>query len=261
MLLNPAVLLFAPESVGMTRGEKLSACGFDCQYFRDLLALYAEVQSVSDAQDIAVVLTGTSAENRHAVFYLRTMRARLGLVVQLQTGSEEEQMGLIQAGVDWMYPVGASCELVATMLLSLWHRPVPAPEQPSQISAAARRCGDWALTEHAWILEDPKGSRVSLTSSERALLITLFDAPELSATHKALMTAINQARDLPPDTGPRTRLGVLVSRLRSKCHRHDMDLPIRVMHNMGYMFAAQADTLLPDKAPSSAPTLVSVGTG
>lgn len=261
MLFHPLVLLFAPESVGVARREALSACGFDCRYFRDQHALYTEIQDMSDTRGVAVVLMGASAENRNAVFYLRTMQARLGLLVQLQTGSEEEQMSLIQAGVDWMCPVGASCELMATMLLSLWNRPAPVSAQLSQASAAARRRGDWALTEYAWMLEDPQGLRVSLTSSERALLITLFDAPELSATHEALITAINQARDLPLGTGPRTRLGVLVSRLRSKCRRHGMNLPIRVMHNLGYMFAAQVDASLPGVASGSVQKLASVGSG
>lgn len=260
MPFNPLVLLFAPEIEGMARREALNACGFDCRYFHDQHALYAEVQSLTDTQGVAVVLMGTSAENRNAVFCLRTMQASLGLIAQLRTDSEEEQIGLIQTGVDWVCPVGASSELMATMLLVLWNRAVP-PAQLNQTNAAARRRGDWALTEYAWVLEDPRGLRVSLTSSERALLITLFDAPELSAPHETLIAAINQARNLPTSTGPRTRLGVLVSRLRSKCRRHGMDLPIRVMHNLGYMFAAQVDVLVADGAPSSAPKLASVGSG
>lgn len=251
MLFNPLVLLYAPGETGRARGDGLSARGFECRYFHDLDVLYAEVRGLADTQGVAAVLMGASIENRNAIFYLRTLQARLGVLAQLQTGSEEEQMSLIQAGADWLCPVGASSDLVATMLLSLWQRPLLAT--PVEVETAARQCGEWALTEYDWILQDPRGVRVSLTASERALLITLFDGPENSATHDALIAAVNQARDLPSGTGPRTRLGVLISRLRSKCRRRGMDLPIRVIHNKGYMFAASVDAPQQDAPQHSVP--------
>lgn len=236
---KPVVMLFAPDDAGIAQTEGLSVYGFDCRYFRDQHALYTAVQGRDGSPGTAVVLMGKSAENRNTVFYLRTTQARLGLLAQLRTGSEEEQIDLIQAGVDWIYPVGASCGLVATMLLSLWNR--PRSESSTQMSAATRRHEGWILAEYAWILQDPQGLRVRLTSSERAVLLVLFDAPDLSATHEVLLAAVNQARNLPPGAGLRTRLSVLMSRLRSKCRRQGMDLPIRVIHNLGYMFAAQGD--------------------
>lgn len=254
MLFNPVILVFAPEHADAAALHGLRASGFDCRYFSRSDALYAEVRGMADVQGAAAVLMGASAENRRAAFYLRTLRPKLGLVAQLQTGSEEEQMGLIQAGVDWTCPVGASRDLIATMLLSVWDRRLP-PSQ-HQSDDAPRRCGDWALTEYAWMLRDPLGIKVSLTSSERALLVTLFDAPGMGATYEALIAAVNLAQNLTPTTGPRRRLGVLVSRLRSKCGRHGMSLPIRVMHNRGYMFVAQADVSAPQ-----APSLVSAGSG
>lgn len=256
MLFNPLVLLYAPGNNGRVRGDGLSARGFECRYFHDVHALYAELRGLTDTQGIAVMLMGTSVENRNAIFYLRTQQARVGVLAQLQTGSEEEQMSLIQAGADWLCPVGASSDLVSTMLLSLWQQPLlAAPVEPD---TAARQCGGWALTEYDWILQDPRGIRVSLTASERALLITLFDAPERSATHDALIAAVNHARDLPPGMGPRTRLGVLISRLRSKCRHRGMDLPIRVIHNKGYMFAGSVDGPELDEAANARPDPVAV---
>lgn len=255
MLLKPLVLVFAPEHTDIAQIGGLNISGFEYRHFPNQHALYAQVRDLADVRGIAVMLVGTPAENRNMAFYLRTTHAALGLIVQLRTGSEEEQMSLIQAGVDWMCPVGASRDLVATMLLSLWNR--RRPISPDCDSVTVRRCGGWALTGYAWMLEDPDGARVSLTSSERALLMTLFDAPDLSATHDDLIAAINRARDLAPGTGPRTRLGVLVSRLRSKCRHNGMDLPIRVMHNLGYMFAAQVSMPELDNEPSHSPKFTS----
>lgn len=248
MLFNPLVLVLAPEHIDATPMHGVCASGFDCRVFSRPQALYAEVRGMTDVQGIAAVLMGTSAENRNAVFYLRTIQAELGLIAQLRTDSEEEQMGLIQAGVDWTCPVGASCDLIATMLLSLWDRRMSSSQVLPE--AAPRRRGGWVLTEYAWVLKDPLGVRVSLTSSERALLVALFDAPGLGATYEVLTAAVDLAQNLEPTTGARTRLGVLVSRLRSKCSRHDVDLPIRVMQNRGYMFAAQEEGPMPEAAPS-----------
>lgn len=247
MFFNPLILVFAPEHVDTTPVRGLRASGFDCRYFSRPQALYAEVRGMTNIQGVAAMLMGASAENRHVAYCLRTIRAELGLVAQLQTGSEEEQMGLIQAGVDWTCSVGASHDLIATMLLSLWDRRMPSSQGSPE--AAPRRRNGWILTEYAWMLQDPLGVRVSLTTSERALLVALFDTPGLGATYEALIAAINLAQNLTPTTGPRTRLGVLVSRLRSKCNRHGMTLPIRVMPNWGYMFAAPEEALTPDTAP------------
>jgi DNA-binding response OmpR family regulator len=182
---------------------------------------------------------GTTAENRDAIYYLRTIRAGLGLVAQLRTGSEEEQMALIQAGADWISPVGASSDLLATLLLSLWNRRMPrsSPSVGARYSAQWRH-GEWSLEDQAWTLMCPARIRVGLTSSERGLLMALFESPNLSAPYDALSAAINMAQNVPLAHNAHTRLGVLVSRLRSKCRRHGVDLPIRVLPNFGYMFVA-----------------------
>lgn len=255
MLFNPLVLVLAPEQADITSMRGVHASGFECRYFSSADVLYTEVQGLEDVQGSAVVLMGSSAENRAVVFYLRTIRAELGVIAQLQSGSEEEQMGLIQAGADWIFPVSASRDLIATMLLSLWDRRMQAPlEQPE---AEPRRRGGWALTEYAWVLNEPSGVRISLTTSERALLVTLFDSPELTATYAALAAAVDFTQSLDARSSPRRRLGVLVSRLRSKCSRQGVDLPIRVLQNQGYMFVVSDEVL----APPTTLSLISVGSG
>ncbi|MBV6272483.1 helix-turn-helix domain-containing protein [Alcaligenaceae bacterium CGII-47] len=257
MLLKPLVLVLAPQRIHTTQIHNLNLSGFDCRCFVDQHTLYAQIQDLADIRGVTVVLMGTATQNRHASHYLRTVRAELGLVAQLCTDSEDEQVGLIQAGIDWMYPAQGSTQLMVAMLLSLWNRRMAMSRH--RPGAPARRCGGWVLAGHGWILEDPQGLGVSLTASERALLMALFAAPGLTVSHETLITATNRARNPASSTGPRTRLTVLVSRLRTKCRHHGVVVPIRVMHKLGYMFAVQNHAPESDAQPGNTLKLVSGG--
>ena len=235
MLFETPLLAFAPSSE-LPRLDALRAGGFRLNHHVDQDSLYAEARQVPNANTTAAILMGESAQNRNAAAWLREAQPALGLIALLRSGTEEEQMALIQAGVDWVCPAGASNDLLIAMLLSLWkrrmaHRPV---------GGGTMQCGDWSLVENGWTLKGPEGQRVGLTVSERALLMTLFEAPGLSASYEELLAAVNHALGAGPEADRKTRVGVMVSRLRKKCLRQGVVLPIRSMQNQGYVFVPEA---------------------
>lgn len=235
MLFESPLLVFAPGPERV-RIDALRAGGFRLNHYVDQDSLCAEARTVPDAGGTVAILMAASAQNRNAAVWLRATLPDLGLIALLQTGTEEEQMALIQAGVDWICPVGASNDLLVAMLLSLWKRRMAGKPAAN----AARQHGDWSLVENGWTLKGPEGQRVGLTVSERAVLMALFEAPELSASYEELLAAVNHALGCGPETDRKTRVGVMISRLRKKCQRHDMVLPIRSMQNQGYVFVPEA---------------------
>lgn len=235
MLFETPLLAFAPPSEH-ARIDALRAGGFRLNHHVDQDSLYAGARQVPNAGGTVAILMGASAQNRNAAVWLREAQPSLGLIAMLQTGTEEEQMALIQAGVDWICPVGASNDLLITMLLSLWKRRMA--HKPAD--DGSRQCGDWSLVENGWTLKGPEGRRVGLTVSERALLMTLFEAPGLSASYEELLAAVNHALGSGPEADRKTRVGVMISRLRKKCQRQGVVLPIRSMQNQGYVFVPEA---------------------
>jgi DNA-binding response OmpR family regulator len=98
--------------------------------------------------------------------------------------------------------------------------------------------GGWRLDEQAWVLVDPAGMRVPLTTGERAFMLTLFNAPERRAKHADLIAAIDAGSASASHATSRARLGVLVGRMRQKFTQHGSALPLKSVHRWGYMFAA-----------------------
>src|SRR5690606_28199266 len=108
------------------------------------------------------------------------------------------------------------------------------------VSAAARAAAGasavWSLPEQAWILASPEGKRIALTTGERAFLMALLAAPNQRAAHADLISAVNEAYKQESVSALQSRLSVLVSRLRRKCAEHGAGLPLKSVHNWGYMF-------------------------
>ncbi|TCT01482.1 hypothetical protein EDC26_12417 [Paralcaligenes ureilyticus] len=97
----------------------------------------------------------------------------------------------------------------------------------------------WALVDQGWVLSGPDGSRVDLTTGERAFLQTLFLTPDLRARRADLMDAIDISYAAAVGAGKGTRLGLLVSRMRRKFQARGVVLPLRAVHGFGYMFAGK----------------------
>lgn len=190
-------------------------------------------------------LTGTLNGLTALTLRLRMSYPRLGILL-LSDWSESALLQALQSGADSLLPISATPELLGCYAYSMFRRQLPVT-----MVANKRPTDLWRLEQNGWALCSPAGKRFSLTSAERSFFDCLLRHPERQATHAQLLQAIDERGGLAPDNTPASqhsysmaevnRLGVLVSRLRRKFERDATDLPIRSIHNWGYMFSAECE--------------------
>ena len=158
----------------------------------------------------------------------------MGIVATVCSGQDTEAIRLLQSGADNYFRHNTSSELLTAMLLRLMSRSgASTPELASHFAAQEKA---WALQEQGWKLISPEGTAIQLTTTERAFLKVLLGNPEHRATHGQLIEAVTQGPEVVPPHIHARRLGVLVSRLRRKCGQSGLALPVKSLHNWGYMF-------------------------
>jgi len=235
----PAILLFSPPTTAQNREAwrrrltELESQGLKISHCTDLPQLYGSVRRHAETgASVAAVLASACADNCAAAAHLRALYPGLGIVMLTETSTESMALQALQSGVDTYCPIEASPQLLAAILFRLlWRLDVTAAAR----AAAAPRLV-WVLAEQAWILCSPCGKRIPLTTAERAFLMALVNAPNQRAAHADLIQAVGQAHALDTVVGQQGRLSVLVSRLRRKCTEQDVALPLKSVHNWGYMF-------------------------
>ncbi len=189
-----------------------------------------------------VCLTGPLSELLMHTMRLRMSYPRLCIVLQ-SDWSENAFLQALQNGADMLIPSHSSADLIASCAYGMFRRQLPASLIDTQQSRDL-----WRFEQDGWVLSSPCGQTFSLTSAERSFFLCLLNNTERQASHTDLLRAINERAGVRPPSEPVplsysltdiNRLGVLVSRVRRKFDRHDIDLPIRSIHNWGYMFAAE----------------------
>ncbi|MCC2597079.1 hypothetical protein LKR43_12075 [Pusillimonas sp. MFBS29] len=236
------VLFFAPKAqagavpASNERIRGLQESGFQVQRCATIPALHKCIQAnVSEDMPAAVVLAGSLPENCSAATYLRTMHPDVGIVAQTSGLQDADVIRLLQSGVDNYFGHDASHDLLAAILFRLFSRSDGGHDHFAAPADDTATSG-WALQDQAWKLSSPEGTRITLTTGERAFLMVLFNAADRRATHRQLADAVNQDYALAASPAPQGRLGVLVSRLRRKCASQGEPLPLKSLHNWGYMF-------------------------
>jgi DNA-binding response OmpR family regulator len=123
--------------------------------------------------------------------------------------------------------------------------PVDSRELTAQLRALHRRAasvrrahatggsGAWLLKQDGWLLEDPHGCQMSLTTGERAFVGCLIAARGAPATRDELLESLG---DNPRDADPH-RIDVLVNRLRRKAASLGIALPLHAVRGRGYVLA------------------------
>ena len=91
---------------------------------------------------------------------------------------------------------------------------------PAATGRWASRAG-WRVDMHARVLAGPAGERLPLTATERAFLVRLLNAPDHCLRRERFLP-----RNAAVERDSVRRVDVLVSRLRSKARRLDIDLPV-----------------------------------
>lgn len=236
------VLLYAPRSTsGATFAAKahateLQAHGFHVQQCADVPSLYTATQKeLSQAAVVVVVLAAPHAEICTVSAHLRMLHPAVGILAVADSQTEITAIQLLQSGADAVVPMVASAPLMAAMLFRLLWR----LDMSAALRSSAQSNPVWALSEQGWILSSPNSQRIPLTTGERAFLLALMTAPNQRASHAQLTEAVNEAYVGEASNAMQSRLSVLVSRLRRKCMEHGARLPVKSVHNWGYMFTGQ----------------------
>lgn len=239
MALPSVVVLYAPAPVAgetpvaLARVNDLGAHGFQVRQCAEIPAVYQAAQNeLSQTAATVVILAGLHAENCTVAANLRMLYPAVGVVALADSDSDEASMQLFQSGADAVCPAGASTPLLAAMLFRLLWR----LDMAAAMRSAAQNSPVWRLSEQAWILSSPNSQRIPLTTGERAFLLALMTAPNQRASHAQLTDAVNAAYAGETTGVMQSRLSVLVSRLRRKCVEHGTRLPVKSVHNWGYMF-------------------------
>lgn len=239
----PSIVMFSPAEGGSSpldhekRVAELRAFGLDVLECKSAPALYAEVQQkLQQNAPVVVVLGGGHTENCAVATYLHAMHPSVGIAAMIDGLDDAPAIQLLQSGVDNMCLRSASTALMVAILCRLLGR--VSRHEVGQILARAPSKG-WSLQDQGWVLVSPDGIRIPLTTGERAFLAMLIGAPDMCATHEQLLEAVNSSYAHAEPAARPGRLGVLVSRLRRKFTQHDIEMPLKSVHNWGYMFTGQ----------------------
>ena len=107
---------------------------------------------------------------------------------------------------------------------------------PHAVPAAAGRWASRAgLARGRTRVAGPAGERLPLTATERAFLVRLLNAPDHCLRRERFLP-----RNAAVERDSVRRVDVLVSRLRSKARRLDIDLPVLAVRGWGYILLARA---------------------
>lgn len=199
-------------------------------------------------EPVVAVLAAGMPQNRAGASILAAM-PRFGVVIMPDSFDDASLTAALQLGVDAWCPRQAAPQVLALVVQCVMRRleqnnagfasvPVSLPCPGAQ----------WQLDDRAWVLRTPAGKQVRLTYAERCFMLELVRLPGLSATHADLGAACgNTAMD---GAVVKSRLGVLVSRLRRKVAQHGADLPVQSLYKLGYMFSGDiaADGIESNKA-------------
>jgi DNA-binding response OmpR family regulator len=129
--------------------------------------------------------------------------------------------------------------------------PVDLRELSAQMRAIHRRIGsataaptpeprgNWTLNEGGWVLRDPFGRELPLTTSERALLLCLIRMRGQAVSRDEIISSLGGN----PRYADPHRIDVLVNRLRQKAGAIDMMLPLHSVRCKGYALALDTSSV------------------
>ena len=209
----------------------LGNAGFEVRGLPDAPAFY-KAHALAPCE-IAVLDIGLDGENGLSLAAQLRASGPIGIVMASARGAVEDRIEALRQGADvyMVKPVhvdelSATIRMLGSRVRSAM-QPPPPPVLDAPVSAA------WRLAEGDWVLCDPTGKTLKLTSNERAFLARLMASDGQVVTRSELLDRLEGDMG---DADPK-RLDVIASRLRRKSEQADMRLPLHVVRGVGYQFA------------------------
>ena len=210
----------------------LGELGFAATGFADAPAFYRSF-AVAPC-DIAVVDIGLPGESGLSIVaHLRTVPSVGVVLVTARSALEDRVLGLREGADAYLVKPVNMLELAETLRAvgrRLQRPPIDnaaPPERPQQTSST------WTLLDGGWVLGDPQGRRMTLTSTERLFLGCLIERRSRTVSRDELIVALGgDVFDF-----DQHRIDAMASRLRRKAEKLGMRLPVRSVRGTGYVFA------------------------
>jgi len=206
------------EIAGKNLAAALRQFRWDVRVFDSLAALQ---ETLPRQPADLLVLRGPCAAMPELIVGLRRAAPGASVVWQACGASAAERAAALDAGVDACAPATTEPLEWDALLRSLYRR-------------ARRGMCAWRVVAPARLLVGPAGERLPLTVRERAILVRLFNAPGHCLHRESFFPGA--AGD--PLDGAR-RVDVVVSRLRSKARRFNIELPVLAVRGWGYILLPQ----------------------
>lgn len=194
------------------------------------------------AVDIGLVILDLRLGQEDGLDLLRRLRSSSDIPVIIVTGYRRDEVdrivGLELGADDYITKPFSLRELLARIRTVLRRVDIVRAEQARPAAPSRVSFDGWTLDRRARRLTDPRGTLVSLTKGEFALLSALIEAPGRPLSREFLM----QATRVHEDVYDRS-IDVQILRLRRKLER-DPSEPriIRTERGFGYTFALPVET-------------------
>lgn len=182
---------------------------------------------------IVHLLFGDPAEQLGTILRLRaSLHSADGIITALTSFHDSVAVQMLQCGADACLALENSHALYLATLHSVVRR-----QRIYASEMAYAESEQWLLADEGWSVVSPDGEHIGLTTVERHFFEAIAEQEGLRISHEDLLEVLRlqTGRDLEAKVN---RLGVIVSRLRKKFDRKGLELPLKSIHNWGYMFAA-----------------------
>ncbi|HEX5122434.1 MAG TPA: response regulator transcription factor [Rhodanobacteraceae bacterium] len=202
----------------------LSRADFRAAGFADA----ASFQQAFAASRCDLVVVDTERERGLALACLLREHPGIGVVVLSAYADVGARVRSFESGADAHLSKPIDPRELTAQLRALHRRLVGAKRPP-----AATGSGAWLLKQDGWVIEDPHGAAMHLTTAERAFVACLIASRGAPASRDELLESLG---DNPRDADPH-RIDVLVNRLRRKAASLGMTLPLHAVRGRGYVLA------------------------
>jgi two-component system response regulator PhoP len=208
----------------------LERAGFDVRGLADAAAFY-RAHAILRCE-VAVLDIGLRGEDGLSIAAALRSSGPVGIVMASARGAVEDRISALQRGADvyMVKPIHIE-ELVATIhTLGRRVRAVMPPAPQPGRAPVQEAANTWRLTQSGWVLCDPQGKTLKLTTTERAFMACFIEAGDAVVSREQLIQRIALDAD---DFDPR-RLDVITSRLRRKAELAGMPLPLYAVRGKGF---------------------------
>lgn len=186
------------------------------------------IQQAIAAARCDLVVVDIERERGLALARLLREHAGIGIVVLSHYGDVGARVRSLESGADAHLSKPVDPRELTAQLRALHRRLAGARRMP-----ATTGTGAWLLKQDGWLLEDPHGCELHLTTAERAFVGCLIAARGAPSSRDELLASLG---DNPRDADPH-RIDVLVNRLRRKAASLGIALPLHAVRGRGYVLA------------------------